>query len=62
MKRTSRINLPEEQGPLEQAWFTNSYPQHEHSVTDLITALKVSTIALISFELITSGLLAGKAF
>jgi len=62
MKRTARINPPEEQDPLEEAWFTNSYPQHQHSVTDLITALKVSTIALISFELITSGLVARKAF
>jgi len=52
----------EEPDHLEVAWFTNSYPQHEHSVTDIIYALKVSSIALIAYELITSSVLAKKAF
>jgi hypothetical protein len=57
------INPPhEEEDPLDEAWFTNSYPQHSHSVSDLITALKIGAIAMITFETITSCALATKAF
>ena len=63
MSKPITINPPqEEEDPLEQAWFTNSYPQHSHSVSDLTTALKIGAITMITFEVITSCVLATKAF
>ena len=47
---------------IERAWFSNSYPQHTHSVSDLLNVLKYSAIVMIIYEVMTSVVIATKAF